>query len=100
MRVITNNVPRPVIDGWELSPDERQNFDYIDWAAIERCDAESASFFRYRGTLYDLGEFMATRGLRAPLSDWDGYMSDSAFSAVVVRYADDTDYVVVGLVLS
>jgi hypothetical protein len=105
MRVITNHVPRDVIDAWELTPAERAEFDYLNWPAIERGE-DSASFFRYRGQLHDLGEFTAdygiTRdaGLPDALSKWDGYRSDSFFSALVVRFTEDNERVVVGLVLS
>lgn len=105
IKVITNHVPRDIIDGWELTPAERQEFDYIDWAAVERGE-ESASFFRYYGSLYDLGEFTADwgmsrgSGLPHPLKGWDGYMSDSAFSATVVKYVENNERVVVGRVIS
>ena len=105
IRVITNNVPRPIIDAWELTPAERAEHDYLDWDAIEAGN-DSASFFRYRGQLYDLGEFSAdygiTRdsGLPEHLAKWDGYLSDSFFSATVVRYVEDNEYVVVGTVIS
>jgi hypothetical protein len=101
----TNNVPRDIIDAWELSADERAEFDYIDWPAVDD-GRESASFFRYRGELYDLGEFSAdygiTRGagLPAHLSRWDAYQSDTFFSATVIRYCDDFERVVVGRVFS
>lgn len=103
--ITTNNVPRDVIDGFELSADERTKFDYINWQAVDSGEA-SASFFRYRGDLYDLGEFSAdygiTRGMGLPphLSAWDGYMSDTFFSATVIRYADNFERVVVGKVYS
>lgn len=105
MEIVTNNQPRPVIDAWELTPAERAEFDYLDWAAIE-AGKDSASFFRYKGQLYDLGEFSAdygiTRGagLPAHLSKWDGYASDTFFSATLVRYVDDGESVVVGRALS
>jgi hypothetical protein len=105
VRVITNHVPRDVVDAWQLTPAERQNFHYLDWQAIE-AGSDSASFFRYKGEIYDLSEFSAdygiTRGAGLPdcLSAWDGYLSESFFSAVVVRYVDDCERVVVGLVLS
>lgn len=105
VRVITNNKPRPVLGAWELSLDERDGFDYLDWGAIDLGE-DSASFFRYRGSLYDLGEFstaygiLKDTGLPAHLASWHGYMSESAFSAIVVRYTDDMESVVVGLVLS
>jgi len=106
VKVITNNVPRNTIDGWDLTAAERTEFDYIDWRAVEAGD-ESATFFRYRGRLYDLGEFSASYGITAGtglpnhLTGWDGYMSDSFFSAVVVRFVGtDMDELVVGTVLS
>lgn len=105
MRVITNNVPRDLIDAYELGEAERQEFDYLDWEAIDRGE-DSAQFFRYKGDLHDLGEFTAnwgmTRGSGLPdsLSKWDGYRSDSFFSALVVRYVEDCERVIVGLVLT
>ena len=105
VKVITNNRPRPVIEAWELSPEERQEFDYLDWPAIVAGN-DTASFFRYRGNVYDLGEFSAdygiTRGAGLPdhLVKWDGYLSDSFFSAIVVRYVDDGESVIVGTVIS
>ena len=105
IRVITNNVPRDIIEAYELSADERTQFDYLNWDAIDRCE-DSASFFRYKGELHDLGEFSAdygiTRGagLPAHLSNWDGYRADNFFSALVVRYVDNFERVVVGLAMS
>jgi hypothetical protein len=93
----TNNVPRDVIDAWELTADERAQFDYLDWSAIES-GSDSASFFRYRGELHDLGEFMARTSNDLP--GWDGFRSDSFFSGLAVRYCDDLERVVVALVMS
>lgn len=96
--VITNNAPRLIVDAYELSASERSEFDYLDWAAIERGE-DSASFVRYKGVTYDLsGEFMTTSGLPEfnPLTRWHGYHSDTFFSGVLVRYCEDTDYVVMG----
>jgi hypothetical protein len=92
----TNNVPRFTIDAWELTPDERKEFDYLNWSAIED-GSDSATFFRYKGQLYDLGEFMHTRGLPefSPLVKWDGYLSDSFFSGILVRYCEDHESVIV-----
>lgn len=98
MRVITNNVPRLLIDAYDLTPTERAEFDYLNWDAIDAGE-DSATFFRYKGQLYDLGAFMAATS--QPLSAWNGYQSDTFFSATVVRYVpDDRDYVVVGRVYS
>lgn len=106
MKVITNSVPRDIVDAWELTPREREEFDYLDWDKIEKGE-DSASLFRYKGQLYDLGEFTADSGiakgsgLPEHLCKWDGYLSDSFFSATVVRYErPGYERVIVGTVLS
>lgn len=91
--IITNNVPRDILDASELTPAERAQHDYLDWQALERGE-DSASFVRYRGYCYYLGDFSAdwgiTRGtgLPAEFAGWHGYLSDSFYSGVVIRYAD------------
>lgn len=94
MRVITNNVPRDVIDDHQLSSRERAQFDYLDWDAIDHGE-DSASFVRYRGELIDLGEFMP-----GGPPGWHGVRADSFFSGVVIRLLDCGDRVIVGTVLS
>ncbi len=90
--VRTNNVPRDILDASELAPSEREEFDYLDWEALERGE-DSASFFRFKGDIYDLGEFtVAPSGL----TDWDGYQADTYFSGTLVRYVDDFERVIVG----
>ena len=89
--VICNHIPRDVLDACELTTTERAKFDYLDWNAIERGE-ESASFFRYKGETYDLGDTpVVPRNLPADsvLRGWDGYIGDSFFTGVLVRYADD-----------
>lgn len=96
MRVKTNNVPRDVVDAWELTADERAQFDYLDWPAIE-AGSDSASFIRFRGELHDLGEFQVWDNPASPTRErWDGYRSDSFFSGLVVRYCEDHERVIVG----
>lgn len=105
MKITTNNVPRPLIDAYELTAAERLEFDYLDWTAIDH-GLDSATFFRYKGELHDLGEFSTDygithgSGLPSTLTDWDGYRSDSAFSALVVRLTEDNESIVVGWMLS
>jgi hypothetical protein len=96
LTIITNNVPRNLTDDYELSPEERKEFDYLNWDKIEAGE-DSATFFRYKGQLYDLGEFETTRLMPefSPIRKWHGYHSDSFFSGIVVRYANE-DQIVVG----
>lgn len=96
--IITNNVPRLILDGYDLSVKEREYFDYLDWSKIEKGE-ESASFFSYKGEIYDLGEFLTTYGpwpVRNPFEGWDGYQSHTFSSGMLVRYCEDHDHVVVG----
>lgn len=94
LTIITNNVPRDIIESWEISEEERKDFDYIDWSKVDRGE-DSVSFFRYKGELYDLGDFM-----RIPetldFEGWDGYISDTFFSGILVKYTDDFESVVAG----
>ena len=90
--IITNNVPRDVLLGYDLTRKELDEFDYLDADEIG-----GHSFFRYRGWVYDLGEFMASAAPSdSPLSDWDGYHADTYFSGVVVKYVEDCERVIVG----
>lgn len=94
LTIRTNNKPRPIIDAYELTEKKRLEFDYLDWQSIDLGE-DSASFFRYKGQIYDLGEFMRVEA-DSPLSSWDGYASDSYFSGLVAKFTEDRDHVIVG----
>ena len=87
----TNNKPRSIIYGYELTTKEKQEFDYLD-------DIESASFVRYKGQVYNLGEFLIiTKNMPFYGSGWMGYLSDSFFSGLVIKYSPtDNETVIVG----
>lgn len=86
----TNNVPRDLLDWDTLTPKERQEFDWLDTDDAR----QEAYFVRYRGWVYCLDQFMS-----GGPKGWDGHHSDSAFSAVLIRYAGK-DQVIMGLALS
>lgn len=98
-KVTTNNVPRDVIDACYLNEDERAEFDYIDWDAIDE-GSDSASFVRFKGTLYDLAEFEVWSNPESPLNvgGWHAFRSDTFFSGLLVRYVeeDNNETVVIG----
>ncbi len=84
----TNNVPRAIVTGAQLNDREKAEFDYYT-----NDELENALFFRYKGGVYDIGEFLS-----APesLKPWQGYSSTSYFSGMVIRYTDDVESVIVG----
>lgn len=83
--VITNNVPRDVIYGDELTETERAEFDYIG-----DDDMPSRAFVRYKGELYDLDDMMRVPpGSDVERQGWQMYADGSAFSCTVFKYADD-----------
>lgn len=90
----TNNVPRFIIEAYELSAQEQAEFDWMDWEAIEAGE-DNAQFFRFKGQLYALSEFMRC-GHACDIGGWDGYHSDSMFSGVLIRFTQDHEQVVVG----
>jgi hypothetical protein len=98
--VITNGVPRDIVDGWQVPAGVRADFDYVDWDAVDRGE-DSVSFFRYKDAWFDLGDIPA-RSPHVPADEpdpfagWDGVASDSFFSGILVRYVDDFERVIVG----
>jgi hypothetical protein len=98
-KIYCNNIPRLIIDAYQLTAKERAEFDYLDWQAIDNGE-DSADFFRYKGSLYHLGDVMYINPKELPsdsvLKGWDGYCGDSFFSGVLVRYTKDIEQVIVG----
>jgi hypothetical protein len=84
MTIITNHHARPLIDAFQLTENERQEFDYIDWPSIDN-GSGSATFFRYRGELYDLSQFTVL----SATDGWDAGSGDSYFSATLIRLPKD-----------
>lgn len=93
MQVRTNNKPRNLINGFELTENERQEFDWMDWSD-DGCGWYNC-FFRYKGCVYATSEAMA-----APHDKWHGIYTETAFSAVVFRFVSGNSQVVVGQIFS
>jgi len=91
MKITTNHNRLRILDSWDLTVKEAEQFDYLDWDKL-REGTDSASFFRFKGEVYDLGEFQRiTQNDYSEIKDWDGYLSDSYFSGMLVKYAKDED---------
>lgn len=93
LKIVTNNVPRNTIYWHGLTASEQEWFDYLK----TEDEQVQATFFRYRGNAYDLGEFSRVSWGYAPsFIGWELYQSDSYFSGIVVRFVDDGDRIVCG----
>ena len=99
MKIITNYHWHNFLCGYELTPVEQADFDYVD-------DIDSHDFIRYRGAIVDPSEFMVTpnnepaRQELNQLAEWQGYQPDSFFSGLVIRYSDDCEQYQIGTYIS
>lgn len=81
MEIVTNHKYRYISYFCELDPKVQAEFDYLD-----PDEDASVAFVKYKGYWYDLSGFM--RVSNECFKDWDGYDTDSFFSAVLVKYND------------
>ena len=77
--IITNNVPRDVQDDWN----EAGEF--------------NNAYVMYKGTRYDLDDFQSTSGIHESehifrKEGWDGYISDTFFSGILLKWVPGTDW--------
>lgn len=86
MKIVTNGVPRWTMNWFELSEDDKNEYDHC---------GEDDTFVRYRGMLFCLGDFIRTDGY-GDLSSWDGVIGMSAFHSVLIRLVGDGDRVIMG----
>jgi hypothetical protein len=90
MKVITNRVPRDLVHGYELNEKERAEFDFLTSEEID-CDL----FFRYRGYVYYLGNFMRSEMTIDGIT-WHGAQGDNYFAGTLVHICADHEHVIVG----
>lgn len=93
IRIKTNRQWRQFLYGYELTEKQAADFDYIDSE-----DFPTHNFIKYKGMIYDYGEFMTCSTLPRdnPLTDWHGHHSDSFFSGVVIRTSSDGEMYQIG----
>ena len=87
LTIRTNGHYRPVLCWENLTAKECAEFDKEVFY--------NSSFFRYRGWVYTLEDFMRVDN-NALFKGWDGYHSDSFFSGVLLKYSSCGDAVKVG----
>tara|TARA_R100001244_G_C5135758_1_gene126836 strand:+ start:97 stop:423 length:327 start_codon:yes stop_codon:yes gene_type:complete len=88
LKIKTNNVPRNLLYGYELTAKEAEDFDYID-----KEDFATTDFAKYKGNIYHIGDMMSTHGEMTGMpilceAGWSGYEAETMWSGIVLRYAD------------
>lgn len=91
MKLITDNKWKHFTYGYEMPKSVLKDYDHLD-------ESESYDqFFRYRGVWYHLSDFLnIDHAVSVPLRVWDGYYSESAFSAVVIKISSDSESYCIG----
>ena len=88
MKIITNRIPRPLLPLTDLPKGATRDFQYIE-------DPHEYRLVQYKGEWYDVYDSMtcpgavATDDTRHAFAGWDGYISDSFFSGVLFKFADE-----------
>ena len=96
MKIKTNNHWNNFLYGYELTEEEKKQFDYMGSEELE-----CGSFLRYKGYCYSLDDFMWIKHNSNPdFSGWTGYHSNSFFSGVVIKLSDDTFQYQIGTYIS
>lgn len=90
MNIITNNKPRAMHAVADLSERAQADFDYIMGD-----DRYSPRLVRYLGAWYDVYDSQACGVGFDQFKGWDGIVSETFFSGVLFRFADE-DQVIVG----
>lgn len=96
--ILTDNCARDLHCVADLKARDAARFDYIDISA----DGFVLRLVKYRGSWYDIDDMCSTRELPAygglgELRRWTAYVSDTYFSGIVFRWADDDcESVIVG----
>lgn len=89
LTVKTNHKPRPKLRWDELTDDERAELDYVD-TDDKRDEWEG---FRYRGSVYDLGDGFELAPDSIKAHGFDGWQTQSYFDGIAVQYFDkDGEY--------
>ena len=89
LTVVSNGHYREILGWHDLTLAEQSD---NDWDT-----EQEGSYFKYRGHMYSLDEFMRiSEGSPFDRGAWDGYSSDSYFSGVLIQMSNCGDGVKVG----
>jgi hypothetical protein len=94
--IVTNNHRIPLVHIYEMDPKTQEfikrEFDYAFDNLEDPYDCENEFFF-FRGSWYDLGEFMRFDYGGSFMPSWakgyQAYSNDSFFSGIMIRFSND-----------
>ena len=93
MKIISNHHVRDLLWWYELTDQEKKD---QDWVLSNDNDPDEFQFFRYKGSIYPLCDFLRYPSIWGSLpddfKDWDSYMSDSFFSGILIKFPDPDDW--------
>ena len=90
IKIVTNNIPRPLLTWGELTNRER-----TDEYGLMGNRARGEFYVRFRGCVYPLVDF--DRASKVDFPGWDGVYPEDYWMGVLVRLIpDDPDRVVMG----
>lgn len=93
MKIITNNKPRQLVYGYELTSAQKSDFDYLE------DDIDGERFVQYQGMIIHIGEFVRTSdGSEESKAGWHACHGLNAFCGILVKLLDN-DCVIVGKML-
>ena len=92
MKIVTNNQPRAMVFGYELTEKQRAEFDYLD-------DIDVEDFIKYQGMIFHIGDFLRlSDDSEEAKQGWHGVYPLNAFCGVLVKMLDN-EKVVIGKAL-
>lgn len=93
MKIITNNKPRELIYGYQLTEKEKTDFDYME-------DMELETFVRYQGMVFAISDFMRlSDDCEESKAGWHGVYGMNAFCGVLIKLDSSGEYAVMGKAL-
>lgn len=88
--IITNGHERELLYFSELTDEERDKFDDDD-SLLENVH----DYVRYKGEVYCTDEFLVVPNVMRE-HGWDGIITDTFFSGILVKFTDDGEAVIMG----
>lgn len=89
LQIISNNQPRFIISGFDLPKSAQKDFDYLGE------ELEESFFVKYLDQYYYMGDFLKIDHTE-DFKNWDGYISDTFFSGILIKFCEDGDFVIMG----